>query len=324
MTTNNSISRQDMVDCHSRIKPHIHRTPVLTSRQLNAFTGAELFFKCENFQRTGSFKMRGATNAILSIPEGERKRGVVTHSSGNFAQALALAAQIVGVDAWIVMPANAPIAKVNAVKSYGGNVIMCEATPQSREGEASRVVREKGANFLHPSNDLNVIMGQGTAGIELLEECPGLDVLVTPIGGGGLISGCALAAHYLTDDKCRTIGGEPLAADDAWRSLQSGKIEFNETTNTIADGLRTFLGNKNFPIIQKHVDTVIRVEEDDIVCAMRLIWERMKIICEPSSAVPLAAIIREKEKFCGKRVGVVISGGNVDLDNLPFGEGNAV
>ncbi|MCP4080134.1 MAG: threonine/serine dehydratase [Planctomycetaceae bacterium] len=318
MTTQISISRQDMLDCHSRIEPHVYRTPVMTSRQLNEYTGAELFFKCENFQRTGSFKMRGATNAVLSIPQSDRNRGVVAHSSGNFAQAVALAAQIVGVEAWIVMPANAPLAKVDAVKSYGGNIIMCEPTAEARELEAARVVSEKGANFLHPSNDLNVIMGQGTAGMELLQQRPGLDVLVTPVGGGGLVAGCALAAHYFGGE-CQTVGGEPMAADDAWRSLQSGKIEFNETTNTIADGLRTFLGDNNFPIIQEHVERIIRVDEDEIINAMRWIWERMKIICEPSCAVPLAAILREKEHFAGKQVGLVLSGGNVDLDNLPFG-----
>lgn len=319
MTMAEVISKQDMWDCLNRIEPFIYRTPVMKSRQLDALTGAELFFKCENFQRTGSFKMRGATNAVLSIPESDRARGVVAHSSGNFAQAVALAARSVDVEAWIVMPSNAPTAKVNAVRGYGGNIIMCEPTAEAREAEAERIVKEKGANFLHPSNDINVIMGQGTAGMELLQQQSDLDMLITPVGGGGLVAGCALAAHYFGQD-CVTLGGEPFEADDAYRSLQSGKIESNETTNTIADGLRTFLGDNNFPIIQNHVQAIIRVTEEEIVAAMRWIWERMKIICEPSCAVPLAAVLSEKDRFLGKKVGLVLSGGNVDLDHLPFGK----
>jgi threonine dehydratase len=317
MKTETAISRQDLLDCHKRIRPHIHRTPVMISRQLDEISGARLFFKCENFQRAGSFKIRGATNAVLAIPEAERQRGVVAHSSGNFAQAVALAAGQFGIDAWIVMPSNAPAAKVNAARGYGGHIIFCEPDAEAREQEAARLVAEKGAHFLHPSNALPVIAGQGTAGMELIEQQPALDFLVTPVGGGGLIAGCSLAARYFAND-CRTIGGEPLEADDAWRSLQSGKIERNETTNTIADGLRTFLGDKNFPIIQQHVESIIRVEEQEIVAAMRLIWERMKIICEPSCAVPLAAVLREPDRFAGAQVGIILSGGNVDLDNLPF------
>lgn len=289
----------------------------MISRQLDELSGAKLFFKCENLQRTGSFKMRGATNAVLSIPESERKNGVVAHSSGNFAQAVALAAKTAGIKAWIVMPSNAPEVKVNAVRGYGGQIIMCEPTAEAREVEAERIAAKFGATFLHPSNDLNVIAGQGTTGMELLDQQPGLDYLVTPVGGGGLIAGCSLAAHFFADG-CKTIGGEPFEADDAYRSLQSGKIETNETANTIADGLRTFLGDNNFPIIQQHVDQIIRVEEDEIVSAMRLIWERMKIICEPSAAVPLAAVLRDKDTFAGANVGIVLSGGNVDLGNLPF------
>jgi threonine dehydratase len=317
MKTSAAISKQEMLDCHTRIQPFIHCTPVMQSRYLNEVSQARLFFKCENFQRTGSFKMRGATNAVLSIPEGERRRGVVAHSSGNFAQAVALAARLQGIRAWIVMPDNAPRAKVQAVRDYGGQILFCEPSAEAREAAAARVVAEKQAHFLHPSNDLNVIMGQGTAAMEFLEQQPDLDVLVMPVGGGGLVAGCALAAYYFGKE-CQAIGGEPREADDAYRSLQSGRIEFNQTANTIADGLRTFLGDHNFPIIQSYVTRMIRVDEDEIVAAMRLIWERMKLICEPSCAVPLAAVLRERETFQHQRVGIVLSGGNVDLEQLPF------
>lgn len=289
----------------------------MTSRLLNEKSGAELYFKCENFQRAGSFKMRGATNAVLCLSVEQRQKGVVAHSSGNFAQAVALAASSVGCKATIVMPSNAPDVKVAGVRDYGGEVIMCEPTIEAREAESKRVMEETGATFLHPSNDLNVILGQGTAGMELLQDRPDLDVLLTPVGGGGLIAGCSLAAYYFGND-CVTIGGEPFAVDDAWRSLQSGKIEFNETADTIADGLRTNLGDINFPIIQELVQQIVRVDEAEIVEAMRLIWSRMKIVIEPSCAVPFAAVLRERDRFAGKRVGVVLSGGNVDLGKLPF------
>ena len=312
-----SISKQDLLDCHQRIRSYIHQTPVMSSRLLDETSGAKLFFKCENLQRTGSSKMRGATNAVLSVPESDRANGVVAHSSGNFAQAVALAAQSIGVPAWIVMPSNAPQVKVDAVRGYGGQVIKCEPTIEAREAESKRIAKQHSATFLHPSNDIAVITGQGTAAMELLEQQPALDFLLTPVGGGGLVAGSALAAVHFGDG-CKTIGSEPMAVDDAWRSLQSGKIETNDSTDTIADGLRTVLGSNNFPIIQNYVEQIIRVDEGEIVAAMRLIWERMKIICEPSCAVPLAAILREKGRFVGKRVGVVLSGGNVDVDHLPF------
>lgn len=311
------LSKTDLAHTAHRIRPHIHRTPVLTSRLLNEISGAELYFKCENFQRMGAFKMRGAANAILQLTSAQRNRGVVTHSSGNFAQALSLAAQSLGVKAYIVMPENAPEVKKSAVRGYGGEIILCPPTLADREANAQKIVEEKGATFLHPSNDDQVILGQGTAGLELLEEQPDLQVLMAPVGGGGLIAGTALAAHHFGQN-CITVGGEPFAVDDAWRSLQSGKIESNETTNTIADGLRTQLGDRNFPIIQKLVDRIIRVEEDEILQAMRLIWERMKIIIEPSCAVPFAALLREKERFAKQKVGIILSGGNVDLSKLPF------
>ncbi|WP_066836209.1 pyridoxal-phosphate dependent enzyme [Rufibacter ruber] len=311
------MQKQDLTATHRRIKPYIHRTPVLTSRLLNEIAGAELYFKCENFQRMGAFKMRGAVNAVLQLSEEQKSRGVVTHSSGNFAQALALAAQSIGVKAYIVMPQNAPQVKKDAVRSYGGEIIECASTPIAREERAAQVEQEKGAYFLHPSNDREVILGQGTAALELLEEQPDLAYLFSPVGGGGLIAGTALAAHYFGKD-CQVIGGEPFGADDAYRSLLSGQLETNDTTHTIADGLRTQLGDINFPVIKEHVTRIIRVEEAEITAAMRLLWERLKVIIEPSSAVALAALLREKDEFKGQKIGVLLSGGNVDLKNLPF------
>ena len=309
--------KETLLSCHEKIKPFIHRTPVMKSRLLNEMAGAEVFFKCENFQRMGAFKMRGAAHAIVNLSDEQKARGVVTHSSGNFAQGVSLAAQSLGVKAYIVMPENAPEVKKEAVRGYGGEIIICPSTIEAREANAQKIVDEKGATFLHPSNNLDVILGQGTAAMELLEEHPDLDFVMTPVGGGGLVAGSALVAHYFGNN-CQCIGGEPFEVDDAWRSLQSGKIERNETTNSIADGLRTHLGDINFPIIQKYVKEIIRVEEAEIVAAMRLIWERMKIIIEPSCAVPFAALLREKEKFAGKQIGIVLSGGNVDVNNLPF------
>ncbi len=310
-------TKEDLLNCHEKIKPFIHRTPVLTSQALNKIAGAEIYFKCENFQRMGAFKMRGAAHAISNLTEEEKAKGVVTHSSGNFAQAVALSAKMQGIKAYIVMPSNAPQVKKDAVKGYGGIITECEPNIDIRQATTDKISAETGATKLHPSNQVDVILGQGTAAIELLEDHPDLDVVMTPIGGGGLVAGTALAAHFFGNN-CKTIGGEPFEADDAYRSLLSGKIEINETANTIADGLRTILGNHNFPIIQKYVAEIIRVQEDEIVAAMRLIWERMKIIIEPSCAVPFAALLREKEKFAGQKIGIILSGGNVDLGNLPF------
>ncbi|WP_318343906.1 threonine ammonia-lyase [Flagellimonas baculiformis] len=311
------MDKQQLIDCHERIKPFIHNTPVLTSRLIDEMAGAQLFFKCENFQKMGAFKMRGAANAIMQLTEEQKRNGVVTHSSGNFAQALSLAAQSLGVKAHIVMPRNAPQVKKDAVRGYGGLVVECEPTLAAREKESKQIEEEYGATFIHPSNDDAVILGQGTSGKELLELHPDLDHVITPVGGGGLIAGTALAVAYFGND-CKTIGGEPFEVDDAYRSLLSGTIEGNTTINTAADGLKTQLGDRNFPIIQKHVERIIRVTEEEIVSAMRLIWGRLKIICEPSSAVALAAILREKEAFKNQKIGVIISGGNVDLDHLPF------
>lgn len=310
-------TKRDVEEACARVKLYVHNTPVLKSSYLNELSGTEVFFKCENFQRMGAFKMRGATNAILQLSEAQKKAGVVTHSSGNFAQALSLAARNLGVKAYIVMPENAPEVKKEAVKGYGGIITESESTPIARETEAERIQKETGATFIHPSNDRNVILGNATAAAELLESHPDLDYVFTPVGGGGLIAGTSLSAKYFGIN-CKTIGGEPVEVDDAFRSLQSGKIEFNETTNTIADGLKTFLGDINFPIIKELVSEIIRVEEIEIISALKLIWERMKIIVEPSSAVALAALLRDKERFKNKKIGIIISGGNVDLSKLPF------
>ncbi|MBT8319876.1 MAG: pyridoxal-phosphate dependent enzyme [Gramella sp.] len=309
--------RSELEQVSERINPYIHRTPVLTSSLLNEMTGCELFFKCENFQKMGAFKMRGATNAILKLTKEQKSKGVVTHSSGNFAQALSLAAKSLHVPAYIVMPESAPEVKKAAVRTYGGQITECPSTLKDREQTANKIQEKTGATFIHPSNDLDVILGQGTAAVELLQSEPDLNFIFTPVGGGGLIAGTALACKYFGND-CKCIGGEPLEADDAWRSLKSGKIEINDTANTIADGLKTQLGDQNFPIILEHVQEIIKVTEDEIRYALKLIWERMKIVAEPSSAVPLAAILKEKQRFKNKRIGIIISGGNVDLENLPF------
>lgn len=307
----------DLEKVSERIQPFIHRTPVLTSTLINDITGSNLFFKCENFQKMGAFKMRGATNAILNLSEEQKLKGVVTHSSGNFAQALSLAAKSLNVPAYIVMPRSAPEVKKAAVRTYGGKITECPSTLKDREETATKIQKETGATFIHPSNDLDVIMGQGTAAVELLQDQPDLDYVFCPVGGGGLIAGTALAVKHF-GNHCHCIGGEPMEADDAWRSLKSGKIETNETVNTIADGLKTQLGDQNFPIILENVQEIIRVTEDEIKSALRLIWERMKIVVEPSSAVPLAAVIKEKSRFKNKKIGIVISGGNVDLSSLAF------
>ena len=311
------MNQKTLIDVHNRIKPFIHNTPVLTSRLLNDIAGTQVFFKCENFQKMGAFKMRGASNAILSLTQEERLKGVITHSSGNFAQAVALAANQLGVKSYIIMPKNAPQVKKDAVRAYGGEIIESESTPIAREEMADKIQQETGATFLHPSNQDEVIYGNATAAIELLQEYQNLDYIFAPVGGGGLIAGTALAAHYFGNN-CKVIGGEPSQADDAFRSLQSGKIEFNNTVDTVADGLRTNLGDRNFPIIQKYVERIILVDEDDIIHAMRLIWERLKIIIEPSCAVPFAALLKEREQFKNKTIGIILSGGNVDVKNLPF------
>ena len=311
------MTRKNLIDCHNRIKPFIHNTPVLTSSYINEISGAEVYFKCENFQKMGAFKMRGASNAILRLSNEQKNNGVVTHSSGNHAQAISLAAKKIGIKAYIVMPSNAPEIKKEAVKGYGGELIECEPNLEAREAAAQDVVDSKSATFIHPSNNIDVILGQGTATKELIEQYGSFDHILVPIGGGGLIAGSALAAKYFGKN-CTVIGAEPFEVDDAYRSLKSGKIETNESANTIADGLKTQLGDKNFPIIKDEVKSIIRITEEEIIESMKIIWERLKIICEPSCSLPLAAVLKNNETFRNKKVGIIISGGNVDLNNLPF------
>ena len=311
------MNKKNLEEVYNRIKPHIHLTPLVSSRLLNNLAGCEVFLKCENFQKAGAYKIRGATNAILQLSEKERSKGVVTHSSGNFAQAVSLAAKNLGVPAYIVMPSNAPKIKKEGTLSYGGFVTECEPTIEAREGASKRIQEKTGATFLHPSNDIQVIYGQGTACFELLQQEANFDYIICPVGGGGLIAGTCLFANQFSP-KTQIIGAEPFEVDDAYRSLISKKIEMNTTTNTIADGLRTNLGSNNFPIILHHVTKIIRVTEKEIIAAMKFVWERMKIIIEPSSAVAIAAVLKDKKLFKNKKVAVIISGGNVDLENLPF------
>ena len=300
-----------------KIKPYIHETPILTSTLLNEIVGCNIFFKCENFQKVGAFKMRGAMNAILNLSEEQKAKGVVTHSSGNFAQALSLAANKLGLKAYIVMPSSAPQVKIDAVKGYGGEVIICPPTLKDRETNAERISIENGSTFIHPSNDLDVIKGQGTAAFELLEKYSNLDAIFTPVGGGGLVAGTILAVQQRSPN-CKIYGGEPENVDDAFRSLKSGRIETNETTDTIADGLKTQLGDINFPIIRNGIEEIVLVTEDQILSALKLIWSRLKIVIEPSSAVAFAALINKSADLNSKNIGVILSGGNVNLDNITF------
>ncbi|MEE8341236.1 MAG: pyridoxal-phosphate dependent enzyme [Candidatus Neomarinimicrobiota bacterium] len=301
-----------------RISSYINKTPVLTSHLINDIANAELYFKCENFQKMGAFKMRGATNAILQLSADQKQKGVITHSSGNFAQAVALAAKSLNIKAYLVMPSNAPEVKKSAVRDYGGEIIECIPTLEGRKSTTKKILDEKGLTFIHPYNDINVIMGNASAGKELLEECPNLDFIIVPVGGGGLISGIALSSHVFGNN-CSVIGAEPLNMDDAYRSLLQGKILSNDpAADTVADGLKTMLGEVTFNIISKYVERIIRVTEQEIIDAMQLIWERMKIIIEPSSAVTLAVVLKSKQKFENKKIGLLLSGGNVELKNLPF------
>ena len=308
---------EDIQVAAERIRPYVHHTPVLTSQHIDNLFGIHFFFKCENFQKVGAFKARGAINAIFSMDPATISNGVATHSSGNHAQAVALGAQQRGVPAYIVMPSNAPAVKKAAVLGYGAEVISCEPTLAARESTLEAVVKKTGAQFIHPYNDWRVIAGQATAAKELLEEVEDLEILCTPVGGGGLLSGTALTTHY-TAPHVSVFAGEPLGADDAARSFHLGRLIPSENPKTVADGLLTSLGDKTFAIIRSYVSDIITVEEEEIIAAMRLIWERMKIIIEPSCAVPLAAVIQQRDKFLGKRVGIILSGGNVDLGKLPF------
>jgi len=305
------ITKETLEQAHERIKSYVHRTPVMTSEAIDSIAGCNVFFKCENLQKIGAFKARGAMNAALQLTPEQRSKGIATHSSGNHAQAIARAAKILGIPSYIVMPRTAPEVKKKGVRGYGGQIFECEPNVQSRESTLADVVAKTGANEIHPYNNYHIIAGQATAAKELIEEVPGLDFLMAPVGGGGLLSGTSLAAKFFSPST-KVIAGEPAGADDAFRSLQSGKIETSQA-NTIADGLLTSLGDKTFPIIHEHVEKIIPVSDEEIVAAMRLIWERMKIIVEPSAVVPFAALLKEKENFKGKKVGIILSGGNVDL-----------
>ena len=307
----------DIEDAYVRIEPYIHFTPVLSSTTINRIAGAEIFFKCENFQKVGAFKFRGACNAVFSLSDEDAKKGVATHSSGNHAAALALAAKLRETHAYIVMPKNAPEIKKKAVGSYGGVITFCEPNLKSREEMLDTILNESGAQMIHPYNQHEIISGQGTCALELMQQQNDLDILITPVGGGGLLSGSSISAKYLKPD-IEVIGAEPSGADDAYRSFKNKQRMPMTNPNTIADGLLTTLGALTFEAITQNVDDIMIAPDESIIKAMRLIWERMKIIVEPSSTVPLAIILDNKEKFKGKKVGIILTGGNVDLEKLPF------
>lgn len=307
----------DMCAAHERIRPHIHRTPVLTSTYLDDLAGAKLFFKCENLQKAGAFKARGASNAVFGLTDEEAANGVATHSSGNHGTCLSYAAGRRGIPCTVVMPRTAPQAKKDAVKGYGGRVVECEPSTTSREAVFAEVVAETGAEFVHPYNDPRVIAGQGTCSRELLEQVEGLDAVIAPIGGGGMISGTCLTLSNIAPD-VEIYAAEPEQADDAMRSFKAGHIIADDAPETVADGLKVPLKELTWHFVKNHVTDILTASEDEIVDAMKLIWKRMKIVMEPSSAVPLAVILKNKNRFAGKRVGVIITGGNVDLDKLPW------
>ena len=307
----------DVLVAAERIRPHVHRTPVITCESLDRLAGARLFCKCENLQKVGAFKARGATNAVFALSEEAARRGVATHSSGNHAAALARAARLRGIPAHVVMPASAPPVKRRAVEGYGGLITTCEPTLAARETTLAAVVAATGATFVHPYNDPLVIAGQGSAALELLAEVPDLDLVMAPVGGGGLLSGTVLAVTGLSP-RTRVVGAEPAAADDARQSLELGRIVPSLDPQTVADGLRTCLGELTFAILRGRVEGILTAEEHEIVAAMRLVWERMKLVVEPSAAVPLAALLAHRDRLAGLRVGIILSGGNVDLDRLPW------
>jgi len=300
-----------------RLAGTAHRTPVLTNSTLDALAGATLFFKCENFQKGGAYKFRGALNAVRQLTDEQARHGVVTHSSGNHATCLALAARQRGIPAYIVVPSTSPAIKQRAILAYGGRLTLCEPNLATRQAEADRIQRTTGAVFIHPYDDPTVIAGQATVAVEMLEQTPGLDALVAPVSGGGLLSGLCLVANALAPNT-EVWGVEPALADDACRSLREGRLLTNSNTATIADGLRASLSERTFTIIQRHARGIITVTEEQIVAAMRLVWERMKLVVEPSGVVPLAAVLAAPEKFRSKRVGIILTGGNVDLDKLPW------
>ncbi|WP_274426477.1 beta-hydroxyaspartate dehydratase BhcB [Chelativorans sp. YIM 93263] len=307
----------DVQAAHERIAPHVHRTPILTSSYLDRHTGASLFFKCENFQKAGAFKARGASNAVFGLDDKKAVRGVATHSSGNHALSLSYAAGKRGIPVTVVMPRTAPEAKKDAVRGYGGKIVECEPSTSSREAVFAEVVAETGAEFVHPYNDPRVIAGQATCSKEIVEELGELDAVIAPIGGGGMVSGCCLTLSNIAP-KTKIYAAEPKNADDAYRSFKAGHIIADDAPDTVADGLKVPLKDLTWQFVSNHVEDILLATEEEIVEAMRLIWQRMKIVIEPSSTVPLATILKNKELFAGKRVGVIITGGNVDLGKLPW------
>jgi len=311
------VTLKDIEAAHERIRPHVHRTPVFTNNSLNELSGAELYFKCDNFQKAGSFKIRGATNTVEQLTIEELNRGVATTSSGNHGAALSMAVTRRGGKTKVVMPNNTPKIKINNVERNGGEVVWCEPEQESRESVLKELIEKTGAVVVHPYNDERIMAGQGTCAKELLEDHPELDVIVSPVSGGGLLSGTLLSSKALKTD-IQVFGAEPAEADDAYRSLKLGKIVPNETINTICDGLRAQIGGLTFPVISDLVDDIITVTEEEIIDSMRMIWERLKMIVEPSSSITLGAVLKNKDRFNGKKVGLIISGGNVDLDHLPW------
>lgn len=308
---------KDVEAAHARIAPHIHRTPVLTSSYFNALVGAELFFKCENFQKAGAFKVRGASNAVFGLSEALAAKGVATHSSGNHALSLSYAAGRRGISCTVVMPRTAPQAKKDAVRGYGGVIVECEPSTSSREAVFAEVVAASGADFVHPYNDPRVIAGQATCSRELNEQVDGLEAVIAPIGGGGMVSGTCLTMSAIAP-QVEIFAAEPEQADDAYRSFKAGHIIADDSPNTVADGLKVPLKDLTWHFVRNHVTDILTASEEEIVEAMKLTWQRMKIVIEPSCAVPLATILKNKDRFRGKRVGVIITGGNVDLDKLPW------
>ncbi|MGB0797778.1 MAG: beta-hydroxyaspartate dehydratase BhcB [Planktomarina sp.] len=308
---------EDMLAAHDRIKPYINRTPIRTSNYLNELTGAQLFFKCENFQEPGAFKVRGASNAVFGLSDEQAAKGVATHSSGNHASCLSYAAMLRGIPCNVVMPKTAPQAKKDTVRRYGGVITECEPSTTDREATFARVEAETGGDFVHPYNDPRVIAGQGTCAKEMMEQTDGLDFVVAPIGGGGMISGTCLTLSNLAPET-KVIAAEPEQADDAYRSFKAGYIIADDAPKTIADGLLVPLKDLTWHFVSNHVSEMFTASEEEIIDAMKLIWKHLRIVMEPSSAVPMATILKNKEYFAGKRVGIVITGGNVDLDGLPW------
>ena len=310
-------NKGDIIQSHYRISKWIHRTPILQSSSINKIAGAEIYFKCENFQKIGAFKMRGALNAVMSTKKQNLKKGFVTHSSGNHAQAVALSSNIANTKAYIVMPKGAPKIKIKAVRGYGAEVTLCDNNEDSRVRTCNKIIKETGANFIHPFDNDDVILGQSTCAKEIYEELPELDYIISPVGGGGLASGTILSTKFFSENT-KVVLAEPQKANDAYESFINKQLIPVSNPNTIADGLKTSLSEKTFKIILDGTDQIVTIEEEEIVNSMKLIWERLKIVCEPSCSLPLAAVLKNKKKFKGNKIGLILTGGNVDVNNLPF------